>query len=91
VLCYTCTPHPLILPLKKKKKIDFKKKVVSDVTSETTFFLKSIFLRKKGRQRGDERCIYNISQDATDRLRYPTKVVVTVFGFKGREWLFGFL
>jgi len=31
------------------KKIGFKEKVVSDVTSETTFFLKSIFLRKRWR------------------------------------------
>jgi hypothetical protein len=38
-----------------------KEKVVFDVTLETTFFLKSIFLREKGRQRGDEWCISSIS------------------------------
>jgi hypothetical protein len=57
------THAPLIPPSSSlyNKKIGFKKKVVSDVTSETTFFLKSIFLRKMGRQRGDKGCISSIS------------------------------
>jgi hypothetical protein len=42
------------------KKIGFKEKVVSDVTSETTFSLKSIFLREIRRQRMDEWCISSI-------------------------------
>jgi hypothetical protein len=46
-LCYTCTPHPPFII----KKISFKEKVVFDVTSETTFSLKLIFFKKKGRQR----------------------------------------
>jgi hypothetical protein len=43
------------------KKIDFKQKGVSDVTSETHFCLKSIFLSKRGGQREDERMIFSIS------------------------------
>jgi hypothetical protein len=42
------------------KKIDFKQKGVSDVTSETPFCLKSIFLSKRGGQREDERMIFSI-------------------------------
>jgi len=60
----SCATHaPLIPPSSSlyNKKIGFKKKVVSDVTSETTFSLKSIFLRKMRRQRGDEGCISSIS------------------------------
>jgi hypothetical protein len=45
--CYTCTPHPLSSSLFIKQ-IDFNKKVVSDVTLETTFSLKSICLMKMG-------------------------------------------
>jgi len=52
------------------KKISFKEKVVSNVTSETTFFLKSIFLRKRERQRGDEGCISNISLKI--KIRFST-------------------
>jgi hypothetical protein len=58
--CYTCTLHPPSSSLYNKK-IGLKEKVVFDVTLETTFFLKSIFLREKGRQRGDEWCISSIS------------------------------
>jgi hypothetical protein len=49
------------------KKIRFKKKVVSNVASETTFFLKSIFLREKERQRKDEGYISNISPNYKSR------------------------
>jgi hypothetical protein len=58
--CYTCTLHPPSSFLYNKK-IGFKEKVVSDVTSETTFSLKSIFLRERERQRGNKGCIYSIS------------------------------
>jgi len=51
---------PLCPPLLLKK-IDFKQKGVSDVTSETPFCLKSIFLSKRGGQREDERMIFSIS------------------------------
>jgi hypothetical protein len=44
------------------KKIDFKQKCVSNVTSETHYCLKSIFLNKKGGQRKDEGRIFSISQ-----------------------------
>jgi hypothetical protein len=63
--CYTCTLHPPSSSLYNKK-ISFKEKVVSDVTLETTFSLKSIFLRESGRQRGDEWCISSISHYCDD-------------------------
>jgi hypothetical protein len=59
-LYYTCTPHPPSSSFYNKK-IGFKEKIVSDVTSETVFSLKSIFLKKMGRQRVDEGCISSIS------------------------------
>jgi hypothetical protein len=43
------------------KKINFNQKSVSDVTSETHFCLKSIFLSKRSVQRGDEGRIFSIS------------------------------
>jgi len=49
--------HALLIPSSSSlynKKIGFKENVVFDVTSETTFFLKSIFLKKRKRQRKDE-------------------------------------
>jgi hypothetical protein len=44
------------------KKIDFKQKGVSNVTSETFFCLKSIFLSKRSGQRKNEGKIFSISQ-----------------------------
>jgi hypothetical protein len=54
------THAPLIHPSSSiyNKKIDFKQKSVSDVTSKAPFCLKSIFLSKRGGQRGDEGRIY---------------------------------
>jgi len=43
------------------KKVDFKQKGVFDVTSETPFCLKSIFLSKRGGQREDEGRTFSIS------------------------------
>jgi hypothetical protein len=45
-------PSSTLHPSFTIKKIDFKQKCVSDVTSETPFCLKSIFLSKRGGQRG---------------------------------------
>jgi hypothetical protein len=44
------------------KKVDFKQKGVFDVTSETPFCLKLIFLSKRGGQREDEGRIFSISR-----------------------------
>jgi hypothetical protein len=54
------------------KKVDFKQKSVFDVTSETPFYLKSIFLSKRGGQREDEGRIFSISQKKNDSFQSRT-------------------
>jgi hypothetical protein len=63
------THAPLIHPSSSiyNKKIDFKQKSVSDVTSKAPFCLKSIFLSKRGGQRGDEGRIFSISLNYFNR------------------------
>jgi len=51
------------------KKIGFKEKIVSNVTSETTFSLKSIFFKGQGGQRGDEGCISSISPTMKNEIK----------------------
>jgi hypothetical protein len=54
-------PSSTLHPSFTIKKIDFKQKGVSDVTSKAPFCLKSNFLSKRGGQRRDEGRIFSIS------------------------------